>query len=195
MYSLSLLHLLCYSVLNQQHVLFMKPQTQVSTHLNLFLHTSIHPVFANSKCQHHIFCRLKIPHRTCFWATTIEEVRCLFNMAQAIGVETVEWIAEAKKCCGLLRRSHGWNWNGKEHLDSDSFPLLEGQLLISEPVLKPNDSNALILHLHYSNQARAKASAVFLSPTHFSQPLVYPSTNYDANIDLANTICSLNVAE
>ena len=125
----------------------------------------------------------------------IKEVHHLFNMAQAIGVETVEWIAEAKKCCGLLRRSHGWNWNGNEHLDSDHFPLLEGQLLILEPALEPNDSNALILHPHYSNQARAQASAVFPSPTHFSQPPAHPATNYDANVNLANTIGNLNVTE
>lgn len=128
-------------------------------------------------------------------STTIEEVRRLFNMAQAIGVETVEWIAEAKKRCGLLGRSHGWNWNGEERLDSDRFPLLEGQLLISEPALEPNDSNALILHPRYSNQARAQASAVFPSPTQFSQPPAYPSTNYDADIDLANAIRNMTVAE
>jgi len=32
----------------------------------------------------------------------MEEVHRLFNMAQAIGVETVEWIAEAKEHCGIL---------------------------------------------------------------------------------------------
>jgi hypothetical protein len=37
-------------------------------------------------------------------STMIKEVRRLFNMAQGIGVETVEWIAEAKKWCGLLRQ-------------------------------------------------------------------------------------------
>jgi hypothetical protein len=47
-------------------------------------------------------------------STMIEEVHCLFNMAQVIGVEMVEWIAEAKKHCRLLGRSHGWNWNGKD---------------------------------------------------------------------------------
>jgi len=116
-------------------------------------------------------------------------------MVQAINVETVEWISEAKKQCGWLGRSHGWNWNGEEHLDSDRFPLLEGQLLISEPALEPSDSNALILHPHYLNQARAQASAVFPLPTQFFQPPAYPSTNYDADIDLANTICNMNVAE
>ena len=128
-------------------------------------------------------------------STTIEEVHHLFNMAQAIGVETVEWIAEAKKRCGSLRWSHGWNWSGEERLDSDRFPLLEGQLLISEPTLEPSDSNALILHPHYLNQARAQASAVFLLPTQFSQPLAYPSTNYDADINLANAIRNMNIAE
>jgi len=106
-------------------------------------------------------------------STMIEEVCRLFNMAQAIGVETVEWIAEAKKRCGLLGRSHGWNWNGEECLDSDRFPLLEGQLLISEPALEPSNSNTLILHPHYLNQPRAQASAVFPSLTQFSQPLAW----------------------
>ena len=97
--------------------------------------------------------------------------------------------------CSLLGWSHGWNWNSEEHLDSDRFPLLEGQLLISEPALEPSDSNTLILHPRYSNQARAQASAVFPSPTQFSQPPAHPSTNYDANIDLANAICNMNVTE
>jgi hypothetical protein len=97
--------------------------------------------------------------------------------------------------CGLFGRSHGWTWDGEEHLDSDCFPLLEGELLILEPALEPSDSNALILHPHYLNQARAQASAVFPSPTQFSQPPAYPSTNYDANINLANTIRKMNVTE
>jgi len=88
-------------------------------------------------------------------STMIKEVNCLFNMAQVVGVEMVEWIAEANKPCGLLGRSHSWNWRGDEHSSSEQFPLLEGQLLISEPRLQPNDSNALILHPRYSNQARA----------------------------------------
>jgi hypothetical protein len=122
-------------------------------------------------------------------STTIKEVCRLFNMAQVIGVEMVEWIAEAKKQCGLLGRSHGWNWNGEECLDSDRFPLLEGQLLISEPALEPSNSNALILHPRYSNQARAQASTIFPSPTQFSQPPAYPSTDY------ANAIRNMNIAE
>jgi hypothetical protein len=128
-------------------------------------------------------------------STTIKEVCCLFNMAQAIGVEMVECIAEAKKRCGLLRRLHSCNWNGEEHLDFDRFPLLEGQPLISEPTLKPSNSNTFILHPHYSNQARAPASTVFPSPTQFSQPPAYPSTNYDTDINLANAICNMNVTE
>jgi len=103
-------------------------------------------------------------------ATTIKEVRRLFNMAQAIGIEMVEWIAKAKKHCGLLRGSHSWKWNGEDSVDSDHFPLLEGQLLIPALALEPNDSNTLILHLHYLNQTRTCASAVFPSPTHFYQP-------------------------
>jgi len=42
-------------------------------------------------------------------------------MAQVIGVEMVEWIAEAQKCCRLLRVSHGWKWNGEDSVDSDLF--------------------------------------------------------------------------
>jgi hypothetical protein len=72
---------------------------------------------------------------------------------------------------------------------------LEGQLLIPALALEPNDSNTLILHLHYLNQARARASAVFPSPTHFYQPPAYPSTNFDADNNLANTIYSLNITE
>src|SRR5882762_1178302 len=58
-----------------------------------------------------------------------------------------------------------------------------------------NDSNALILHPCNLNQARAQASAVFLASTHFSQPLAYPSLNYDTDVNLANTIHNLNITE
>jgi hypothetical protein len=58
-------------------------------------------------------------------ATTIEEVCCLFNVAQAIGIEMVEWIVEAKKHCRLLRGSRSWKWNGEDSVDSNRFPLLE----------------------------------------------------------------------
>src|SRR6267154_1549504 len=39
-------------------------------------------------------------------STTMEEVHRLFNMAQAIGLETVEWIVQAKKCCRILGRTN-----------------------------------------------------------------------------------------
>ena len=67
----------------------------------------------------------------------MEEVHRLFNMAQAIGVEMVEWIAEAKERCRIFGRVNGWNWNNEGHSDSNQFPLLEGQLLIPELSLNP----------------------------------------------------------
>jgi hypothetical protein len=88
-------------------------------------------------------------------STTMEEVCSLFNMAQAIGVETVEWIAEEKKHCRILGRMNGWNWNDEGHSDSNQFPLLEGQLLNPESSLNPTNSNTLILHPRSSNEARA----------------------------------------
>ena len=38
-------------------------------------------------------------------ATTRKEIRRLFAMAQDIGMEALEWIAEAKKRCGILGRA------------------------------------------------------------------------------------------
>ena len=40
-----------------------------------------------------------------FCATTCEEIHRLFTTAQGIGMEALEWIAEAKKRCGILGRA------------------------------------------------------------------------------------------
>ena len=61
-------------------------------------------------------------------------------------MEALEWIAEAKKRCGILGRAHGWHWSVDEEVDSNLFPALEGQLSLSDTALVPNNSNALILH-------------------------------------------------
>ena len=61
-------------------------------------------------------------------------------------MEALEWIAEAKKRCGILGRAHGWHWSVDEEVDSDLFPALEGQLSLPDTTLVPNNSNALILH-------------------------------------------------
>src|SRR6267154_3069751 len=85
-------------------------------------------------------------------STMMEEVHRLFSMAQAIGVETVEWIAEAKEHCRIFGRANSWNWNDEGCSDSNQFPLLEGQLLNPESSLNPTNSDALILHPRYLNE-------------------------------------------
>ena len=67
-------------------------------------------------------------------------------------MEALEWIAEAKKRCGILGRAHSWHWSVDEEVDLDLFPTLEGQLSLSDTALVPNNSNALILHPHFSTQ-------------------------------------------
>ena len=67
-------------------------------------------------------------------------------------METSEWIAEAKKRCGILGRTHSWHWPVNEGVDLDQFSALEGQSLLSDTMLIPNDSNVLILHTHLSTQ-------------------------------------------
>src|ERR1700683_1257717 len=41
-------------------------------------------------------------------ATTLEQVHKLFRMAQTIGLEALEWIAEARRHCGSIMGFHGW---------------------------------------------------------------------------------------
>ena len=74
-------------------------------------------------------------------AMTREEIHQLFATVQGIGMEALEWIAEAKKRCGILGRTHGWHWSVDKEVDLDLFPTLEGQLLLSDTVLVPNNSN------------------------------------------------------
>ena len=70
-------------------------------------------------------------------ATTCEEIHRLFTAAQGIGMETLEWIVEAKKRCEILGRTHSWHWPVDEEVDSDQFPALEGQSLLSDTPLIP----------------------------------------------------------
>jgi hypothetical protein len=65
-------------------------------------------------------------------ATTREEIQRLFATAQDIGIEALEWIAEAKKRCGVLGRAHGWHWSVDEEVNSSIFPVLEGQLSLPD---------------------------------------------------------------
>ena len=99
-------------------------------------------------------------------ATTREEIQRLFATAQGIGMEALEWIAEAKKRCGILGRAHGWHWTVDEEVDSDLFPALEGQLSLPDATLVPHNSNALILHPRFSTQSR---SSVTLPPPEYSE--------------------------
>src|SRR6267143_2079366 len=126
-------------------------------------------------------------------STTMEEVHRLFNMAQASGVETVEWIVQAKECCEIPGRANGWNWN--ERSASNQFPLLEGHLLNPELNFNPTNSNTLILHPHYSNETRARASAIFPAPDHSFQPLPYSVTSDDSDCNLVNSIHNLDITE
>jgi hypothetical protein len=126
-------------------------------------------------------------------SATMEEVHRLFNMAQAIGVETVEWIVQAKERCGIPGRANGWNWN--ERSVSNQFPLLEGHLLNPESNSNPVNSNALILHPRYSNEARAQGSAIFPVPDHSFQPPPYSVTSDDSDCDLLNSFHNLDIAE
>ena len=81
-------------------------------------------------------------------------------------MEALEWIAEAKKRCGILGRVQGWHWSVDEEVDSDLFPTLEGQLLLSDTVFVPKNSNALILHPHLLTQS---PGSVTLPPPEYSE--------------------------
>jgi hypothetical protein len=79
-------------------------------------------------------------------ATTHKEIHQIFAMVQTIRIETMEWIAEAKRQCAMMGRVHRWHWVVDERVNSDQFPALEGQLLLLDTALEPSNSNALIFH-------------------------------------------------
>ena len=81
-------------------------------------------------------------------------------------MEALEWIAEAKKRCGILGRAHGWHWSVDEEVDSDLSPAFEGQLSLSDTALIPDNSNALILHPRFSTQL---PGSVALPPPEYSE--------------------------
>ena len=83
---------------------------------------------------------------------THKEIHQLFTTAQTIGMETLEWITEAKKRCGMIGRAHSCHCAVNEGVNSDQLPTLEGQSLLLDTMLEPSNSNALILHPRLSTQ-------------------------------------------
>ena len=65
-----------------------------------------------------------------------------------------------------IGKVHGWYWSVDEEVDSDLFPALEGQLLLPDAALVPDNSNALILHPRLSAQS---PSSVTLLPPKYSE--------------------------
>jgi hypothetical protein len=65
--------------------------------------------------------------------SSLSEIHRLFDMAQKIGRETVEWIAEAKGHCLAAGNSHGWHWPDLDNellVVPSQFPDSEGQAQI-----------------------------------------------------------------
>ena len=73
-------------------------------------------------------------------------------------MEALEWIAEAKKQYGISGEMHSWCWPVDEEVDLDQFPTLEGQSLLLDTMLVPDNSNALILHPCLSTQSPGLAA-------------------------------------
>ena len=42
-------------------------------------------------------------------------------VAQMVGIDTLEWIVEAKTHCTVFGRSHGWHWLVDKEVDLDHF--------------------------------------------------------------------------
>ena len=101
--------------------------------------------------------------------TTHEEIRRLFSTAQTIGMETLEWIVEAKRQCRMIGRRHGWHWAINKGVDSNLFPALEGQSLLSETTLEPSNSTALILHPCFST--RSSNNIITPPPTYVDEDI------------------------
>src|ERR1700683_4561018 len=63
-------------------------------------------------------------------ASMLEEVHKMFRMAQTVGLEALEWIAEAKRHCELIVGCHSWHWGNPEAgavVAHTCLLLLEGQ--------------------------------------------------------------------
>ena len=48
-----------------------------------------------------------------------EEICWLFATVQTIGMETLEWIAEAKRQCAMIGSAHSWHWVVDKRVNSD----------------------------------------------------------------------------
>jgi hypothetical protein len=71
-----------------------------------------------------------------------------------------------------------------ERINSDQFPALEGQLLLSGTALEPSDSNTMILHPRLSTRSHSSAADIFgpLLPS----PRLPDYSPTDVNTDLAD---------
>ena len=112
------------------------------------------PSYINLTCLCELFPRIlqtkNFSQNMLLCATICEEIHQLFAMTQTIRIETLQWIAEAKRQCAIIGRVHGWHWVVDERVNSDQFPALEGQLLLSDTALEPSNCNALILYPLFS---------------------------------------------
>ena len=63
------------------------------------------------------------------------EIHQLFAMAQTIRIETLQWIAEAKRKCAMIGRAHGWHWVVDKRVDSDQLVLPQSQLMFFEKIV------------------------------------------------------------
>jgi hypothetical protein len=66
-------------------------------------------------------------------SSSLSEIHRLFDLAQRVGRETVEWIAEAKGHCLVAGTSHGWHWHDLDNelfVVPSQFPDSEGQAQI-----------------------------------------------------------------
>jgi hypothetical protein len=102
-------------------------------------------------------------------ATSLSDIHKLFAMAQSIGLETLEWIAEAKRRCTLAGDGHGWHWQdsrGELVVSGSQDSCVAEDRMIEEADATGNEQ-ALILHPRYSTWALNHPKCDPCHPTRF----------------------------
>jgi hypothetical protein len=114
--------------------------------------------------------------------SSLSEIHRLFDMAQKVGRETVEWIAKAKGHCLVAGKSHGWHWpdldNGLLVVPSQ-FPDSEGQAQIENSEDTDNCKLSVLLNKHSTTVFNSviPALAMVLHPKYSTWAKEHPEYN------------------
>ncbi|KIM89864.1 hypothetical protein PILCRDRAFT_2142 [Piloderma croceum F 1598] len=113
---------------------------------------------------------------------SLSNIYKLFATAQAISLETLEWIGEARRCCALVGDVHGRHWQNSG--TGLAVACSQNSSINEDRMIEGSDTSsamkALIIHPRYSTWAQNHPK---YNPCH---PACFGSTSRDNATEHAN---------